>query len=529
MMPLPRVYQKLLRPGSVAGATLAVCLGITGMLYQNARLDAAQDAQASFNAQVRELINSIDRRMQTYVQVLYGAQGLFASSDNVTRAEFHTYMAGQQLNQRFPGIHGVGYMPLVTAAQAPALVAQVRAEGYPDFTIDPAGARPVYAPILFLEPFSGSNLRAFGFDSLSEPQRRATLEQARDSGMPAMSGKIRLRQETMEPAQAGFLVVLPVYRPGAPINTLQERRAALQGWVYAPFRLGDVMAGLEMEGSVRVQVEIYDGDAALPSALMFDSTPGEEDSALSSIQKVSIGGRRWTVKLAALPFTGEGVGKLSKPQLIALAGSIFSVLMAAMTWLLARSRLRAGDALARARVMAEEMKDGQATLMRLAYSAQRSQAMLRNILDSTVDGILVDDFKGTVLNSNRRFRELWNVPEQLDWESDGAVLMRHMDAQLAHPELQRAGARGEERSEERRELLRLIDGRVIEQTTRAIQLGNEQARLRSFRDITERTQIEQREQTRRHVLELLATGAPLQTILEAVVLGVEAGNDGMIC
>ena len=523
MMQLPRVSQKILRPGVVAGATLAVCLGMTGVLYQNARLDAQQDALTTFNAHVRELINSIDRRMQTYVQVLYGVQGLFASSEQVTRAEFRTYMAGQQLNQRFPGIHGVGYMPLVTAAQAPAFVAGVRAEGYPDFFIDPAGQRAVYAPITYLEPFTGSNLRAFGFDGLSEPQRRTALEQARDSGMPAMSGRIRLRQETMEPAQSGFLVVLPVYRQGAPVNTLAQRRAALQGWVYAPFRLGDVMAGLDLEGAVRVQVEIYDGDAALPSALMFDSTPGEEDSEPMSIQKISIAGHRWTVKLASLPLAGAAT--LSKAQLIAMFGGLFSVLMAAMTWLLARSRLHAGDALARARQMADEMKEGQSTLMRLADSAQRSQAMLRNILDSTVDGILVDDTRGTVLNSNRRFRELWNVPEQLDWESDGAVLMRHMDAQLAQPLLQRAGEAGEER----RELLRLVDGRVIEQTTRAIQLGNEQARLRSFRDITERTQIEQREQTRRHVLELLATGAPLQTILEAVVRGVEAGNEGMMC
>jgi hypothetical protein len=31
------------------------------------------------------------------------------------------------------------------------------------------------------------------------------------------------------------------------------------------------------------------------------------------------------------------------------------------------------------------------------------------------------------------------------------------------------------------------------------------------------------------VLELLATGAPLQTILESVVLGVEADNEDMLC
>jgi len=527
MTQLPPVSQKLLRPGVLAGVTLSVCLAITGVLYRGAGLDAQQDAQTEFDTRVRELINSIDRRMQTYVQVLYGVQGLYASSEQVTRDEFHVYMDGQQLDQRFPGIHGVGYMPLVKASQAADFVKAVRAEGFPNFSIDPEGERAQYAPITYLEPFVGSNLRAFGFDGLFEPKRRAALEQARDSGMPAMSGKIRLKQETVEPAQAGFLVVLPVYRHGMPLNTLQQRRDALQGWVYAPFRIGDVMAGLESEGTARVEVEIYDGELALPAALMYDSDPNDDSTGLTSVQKISIAGHRWTVKLAALPARPEAIKQLSKAQLIATLGGLFSVLMAGMTWLLALSRMRADEALSCARTLTEELKEGQSTLMVLADSAQRSQAMLRSTLDSTVDGILVDDLKGTVLNSNRRFRELWNVPEHLDWQSDGAVLMQHMESQLAHPDLHRP--RAEIPAEDRRELLRLHDGRVIEQYTRAIQLGSEPARLRSFRDITERTQIEQREQTRRHVLELLATGAPLQTILEGVVRGVEACNEGMMC
>ncbi|HEX8404840.1 MAG TPA: sensor domain-containing diguanylate cyclase, partial [Duganella sp.] len=81
----------------------------------------------------------------------------------------------------------------------------------------------------------------------------------------------------------------------------------------------------------------------------------------------------------------------------------------------------------------------------------------------------------------------------------------------------------------RHELLRLKDGRVIEQHTRGLRLGSEAARIWSFRDITERTHNERREQTRRHVLELLATGAPLKTILESVVHGVEADHEDMLC
>ena len=136
--------------------------------------------------------------MQTYVQVLYGVQGLFISSEHVAREEFSAYLAGQDLNRHFPGVHGVGYMPLVGGGQREEHEAIVRRGGFRDYHIFPAGERPWYAPIVYLEPFNDSNRRAFGFDSASEPRRHATLEQARDSGQPAMSARIRLVQENGE-------------------------------------------------------------------------------------------------------------------------------------------------------------------------------------------------------------------------------------------------------------------------------------------------------------------------------------------
>jgi diguanylate cyclase (GGDEF)-like protein len=524
--PRGRLIPFLLSPGVLAGAVLAAGLALTAVTWRSAQADAEQEAQAEFDTRVHELINSLDMRMQTYQQVLYGAQGLFDSSASVERDEFHAYLAGQDLNQHFPGIQGVGYMQLVSHADIDAHLAAVRRDGYPAYHIDPSGERDWYAPVLYLEPASGSNALAFGYDSLAEPTRRAALELARDSGLPAMSGKIQLRQDPHAPQLSGFVVALPVYRHHQPHGTPAERRAALAGWVYAPFRIADLMAGLGGELGKRVEVQIYDGDAATPAALMYDSAPGSSGAARSSEQKIRIAGHRWTVRLAALP--GSGLGRADKLQSIGTAGTAFSLLLAALAWMLARSRARARAALGRTQLLAAELKQGQAELMVLADSAQRSQTVLRSILDSTIDGILVDDMKGTVLNSNRRFRELWNVPEHLDWQSDGAVLMDLMARQLHQPQ-QRNLLPGGDGREERRELLRLKDGRVLEQFTRGLQLGNEQARLWSFRDITERTQIEQREQTRRHVLELLATGAPLQTILEAVVLGVEAGNEEMLC
>ena len=52
---------------------------------------------------------------------------------------------------------------------------------------------------------------------------------------------------------------------------------------------------------------------------------------------------------------------------------------------------------------------------------------------------------------------------------------------------------------------------------------------RLARGTSARKHFEQREQSRNHILELLAHGAPLATILEAIVRGVEQESPGMLC
>ena len=535
---LRRLVQNLLSPRVLPALVLTGGLGLTAALWCGASADAEQEAQTDFDASVRELVNQLDQRMQNYVRVLYGVQGLFYSSLDVDRDEFHTYLAGQDLGRQVPGVQAIGYIRLVDAGQRDAHEALVRRTDYPHYHIVPPGQRAWYAPTVYMEPLNDSNRRAIGFDSAADPVRRAALELARDSGLPAMSGSVGLIQDLDQPPQPGFLMLLPLYATGKPVGSWSERRAAITGWVFAPIRVGDLMAGVGNARTAALDVEIYDGDRVAPEARMYDSAPAAgAGAARASVQQLAIGGRRWTLRIAALPAAQPA--RPDRALAIAGVGVPLSALGAWLAWVLTRARLRAHRALARSRILAGELKDGQAALMVLADSAQRSQAMLRSILDSTIDGILVDNLKGAVLNSNRRFRELWNVPECLDWQSDGAVLMRHMRGQLHHPDggprlddLQQMMLPGVERGvpvEAQHEVLRLRDGRVIEQHTRGLQLGSEPARIWSFRDITERTHIERSEQTRRHVLELLATGAPLRTILESVVRGVEADNEDLMC
>ena len=63
----------------------------------------------------------------------------------------------------------------------------------------------------------------------------------RDTGLPVASGRVTLVQEIVADKQAGFLIYAPVYRNDHPAEKIDDRRNALIGFVYAPFRAGDLL------------------------------------------------------------------------------------------------------------------------------------------------------------------------------------------------------------------------------------------------------------------------------------------------
>ena len=514
-------------PPLLAALVLALCLGLTLQQWRSAQRAAVQDMQVDFDYRARELMNNLALRMSTYIQILRGAQGLYASSHAVSRSEFAEYVRMQDLDAQYPGVQGIGYMERVDGPARAAHIAAVRAEGYPHYTVFPDGERALMAPIVYLEPFSGVNLRVFGWDPYSEPVRRKMLEQARDAGVAAMSGKITLLQDSGVRRQSAFLVALPVYQNGAPHATLEQRRSAIRGWVYAPFRVGELIAGLGGERAADLDVEIYDGDHIADVARMHTGGEGGLHARvlLRTEQHISIAGHPWTLAIGALPAFAKPT---EKPRMVLISGLAATLLLTVLTWLQAQAHVAARRALARSRALARELEGGQQRLLALADTSQRAQAMLRSILDSTIDGVLVDDGASRILASNQRFLELWSVTQPIDLAADDSAVVAHMLDQLMHP-APFLYTRSLQLHDEHRELLRLKDGRFVEQFTRPVQLGAERARLWSFRDVTERKQTEQRERSHRHVLELLARGAPLTAILDAVVLGVEATNPGMLC
>jgi len=342
------------RSALVALLAFFLLFALTLGLWRYATDEASRIGRERFDFKVGEIQFVIEQRLLAYEQVLRGGTALFAASSEVTREEWRTYVRMLHIDRNYPGIQGIGFSQRVLPSERAAHARAIRAQGFPSYDIWPAGEREEYTSIIYLEPFDWRNRRAFGYDMFSEPTRREAMTRARDSGAPAVSSRVKLVQETDKGVQHGFLMYIPVYRNGVPAEDAQARRKALAGYVYAPFRMNDLMAGvLGPEKLPNIRLEIFDGDTASAERLMYDSLdrPLDHTSALATTEAFEFNGQRWTLRFSSLPAFDAAID-VQKPRLILLSGLLISALFAAVVWALGVNRNRA-RALAEAKNAAE--------------------------------------------------------------------------------------------------------------------------------------------------------------------------------
>jgi PAS domain S-box-containing protein len=402
-----------------AFGVLAIGLTLTALATLSFKSKMDESTQQAFVANCNEIQLNIDARLAACAQILYSGAALFDASTSVEREEWRAFSQGLRLDKQLPGIQGVGFSLIIPPNQLTHHIKEIRSQGFPTYEVKPAGVRKIYTAIIYLEPFSDRNLRAFGYDMFSEPIRHAAMEKACNENSVALSGKITLVQETGKDVQAGTLMYVPVYRHGMPAVTIEQRQAAIMGWVYSPYRMTDLINGSLQSINLKqkqVSFQIYDGDSLVPQSLLYSSW-NATDTALNSkkvlTRKVSFyfAGHRWALQFSQ-PSGLNSAEHFSSVWLVFLAGLAISLLLFGLTVSLLKTTTNA-----------------QRMANVLTMDLHQSEENFRTFFGSIADFLFVLDGNGNIIDVNETvLRRLEYTKEELIGQP---VLMVHPEAQRA--------------------------------------------------------------------------------------------------
>ena len=246
---------------------------------------------------------TLEQGIRSYVQLSRDLAGFIVASEHLTVANFEAYMRSTDVLRGHPGLRYVGYVPrMARAARA----------GAPD---------PDHAyPYQFAYPNDARTVAAQGLDFSATPARWEAMQQARDSGLSAVTSKhYYLNPQPSDHGRVPIIVVFtPIYDLAMPASTVPERRAALRGFVFSIYEVEQMIERVMGPGFQELfDLEIYDGDARQRSILYDgDKRPHvvmrDEDFPIAHRADLRIGDHTWQMYFFSKPAyalrygTGDG-------------------------------------------------------------------------------------------------------------------------------------------------------------------------------------------------------------------------------
>ncbi|GLH71775.1 hypothetical protein GETHLI_02770 [Geothrix limicola] len=372
---------------------LGISLALTLLVWQvvrRAERDRLNDLQA---AQATAMARQLQARTEDMTLLLRSASGYLGRGSLPTRAEWRAYVEHLGLTTFHPGIQGMGFAEWIPRSELNAHIERLRKEGFPDYRVLPGGPLPEdpdgCSSIIYLEPMDARNPPAFGKDMLRETVRREAMARARDQDLVSLSAPVTLFQETATEVQAGTLLFAPVYRQGAPLETVADRRKAFRGWAYFPLRMSDLVTAVLARNLKLSDLRV--SDRAVADAPLFDSesVAASKGPVPATEESIEVAGRTWILRMRPNALFFEEAGRKHHWEILigGCAGSLllFAGLVAVM------------GSESRARQLAQRRAD------ELLATESRFRALFEK---APMGMAIVDSNTGQFLSANPRLGEI---------------------------------------------------------------------------------------------------------------------------
>lgn len=296
------------------------------------REHALREDQAHFEALVKEADHALASRLQNYEAALWGGVGMVQAAGNWRhegrRAEWLAYVDTLDLDRRFPGMLGMGYIQRVGPEDETTYVAAERRDGFPSFAIHPVPGGRVQArdklPISYVVP-AERNFKAIGLDIGSESNRRAAAERAWTTGEATITGIIQLVQDAKQ--TAGFLLLVPVRQLAEDADDL---------WVYAPIIGDHVCQGVVKRYQPELSFSVYDQEISERHLIARQHHEDVDEAVALTLEREHVyAGRSWQVVWRATT-NFKSTGQTSSNAMLAV-GLLFSLALMVVLYTVRRS------------------------------------------------------------------------------------------------------------------------------------------------------------------------------------------------
>jgi signal transduction histidine kinase len=363
----------LVLPFIILVVGLAASLAVSAQL---ARI-TTERSHTRFEGLVESVTAALNARTDTQAALLRSLSGLFAADDAVNPEEFRRYVAKLEIDRRYASVLGMSYARFGhDEAEKHRIEAYMRTEGgMPGFRIWPAGKRPNYSALLYIEPQQNVTPATFGFDVLTEPTAREALLRAARTGGLSMSARIPPIPIISAVNAPLFILVLPVYQNNPAELNLPANRRTLRGWLQVPLRAEPFFRSVFGNRPPHdLAVAIYAGPTR-PENLLYRTGDLPTDPRYRTSVPIMIAGQRWTADIRSTP-AFDADSPLTLPLTVGAAGAIVTLLLSALALLQARAVGRIERSVEQ---RTAELSAANARLMEESASRKAAEAQLRQM------------------------------------------------------------------------------------------------------------------------------------------------------
>jgi diguanylate cyclase (GGDEF)-like protein len=401
---------------AVVGTLLTITAWHAFLLHEN------RVAELEFNARADDYQSVLQTGIDGYIDKLDALRALFVSVPSVSHQQFLDY--ANTLMQGHPAILAVSWVPRVTHGERAAHERAAAGEGFVDYRIKSqteggklatAPEAAEYFPVLYSSvatlatPWVGTNMD-------DGRTRGRTLARARATGGAATSERLALLSGSGD--GSGFFVMVPVYRPGQPRDSLEDRRNVLgivQGVFQTRVMIDRILRSALLPGGFDLYFFAQGEDSSETlqyfhpsrrrSAATAPRSRAEIEAGPHLTMPLTVGDAQWTLIAKSIP-GGPGTASRTGSWLVLLGGLSFTALVSAFLWASGRHSRRLQGA-------NYELDTALHTLDNANVCLQAQNIRFDAALNNMSQGLVMFDANERIVVCNDRYVEMYKLPREI--------------------------------------------------------------------------------------------------------------------